>query len=193
MATFAQQLRILEAVALENATFRQAGELVNLSGARTGKNFNTVCKRMGLPTDVHALRERADEVRAMIHRHRESPLLSLSEPVRKLLLARSGYTAQQLSPELLAKGYAATVLRRYGPRALLEVQRWLETKGLVMKPCEATSKHDLEDVAIAIAVLRAYGLNVDITRTSMPLWPDGSTEPSVREAETRTAHKTKWH
>ncbi|WGT63676.1 hypothetical protein [Variovorax paradoxus] len=99
-----------------------------------------------------------------------TPTISLPEPILRRLLGPSGYTIRQLTPENISKEFASVVLRKFGSKVLTEVERWLALHGLSMRVSEAEQEHELYDIEQALAVLRAYGLKFDVTRSEMPLW-----------------------
>lgn len=69
--------------------------------------------------------------------------------------------------------HGADILRKFGPGVLREVQKWLAMNGRSLMVKEAVKPIELNDVAEAIAVLKVYGIELDISRSQMPLWGNG--------------------
>jgi hypothetical protein len=84
------------------------------------------------------------------------------------------------------------VLRKFGSKVLTEVEKWLALHGLSMQVSEAEQEHELYDIEQALAVLRAYGLKFDVTRSEMPLWQHPGSGGNARRGDTchvRIEHK----
>ena len=161
MATIAQRMRIVEAV-MDGATFREAGRRVGLSGNRAGKNFVTACAELGIGSDVKALRTKPDEVRRRVREVLDMPANELPSHVVSRLTNGSPERLLRLSPERFARIPAARVLRLYGPRVLVEVEKWLAAHGVSMPVTEVSTLLELRQVQEAFAVLRAFGIHVEI-------------------------------
>lgn len=162
-------MRIVEAV-LAGETFRSAGAIVGLSGARTAQNFYKACEELGISKNVEVLRADPEPARKAVRERMCKPSISLPEPVLRKLLGRSGYSTRQLTPENISQESAGKVLARFGPTVLMEVEKWLAMHGLSMRASEAETPDEIGDIERALAVLRAYGIHVEVTRSQMPLW-----------------------
>lgn len=169
MASVLQKLQIVEAV-VGGATFRQAGKLVGLSGARAGKNFDAACKELGIPRDIDELRRQPQTAIEAVRKKRQIPTVTLPEHVLRKLLAPSGYKLNDLTPENIASKAGSDVLHKFGPEVLLEVHNWLATHGLAMRVTEGDTPHDRAAIDQALVVLKTYGISVNVTQSSLPLW-----------------------
>lgn len=162
-------MRIVNAV-IDGATFREAGEMVGLSGARTAQNFYKACDELGISRDIQLLRENPTAAKDALRKRISTPTISLPEQVLRRLLAPSGYRMDELTLDELSKRPGKEVLRKFGPAVLLEVQKWLATHGRSMRTSEASTPNELSDIEQAVAILRVYGIHIDVSRSQMPLW-----------------------
>jgi len=125
----------VEAV-LAGETFRSAGKIVGLSGARTAQNFYKTCEELGISQHIETLRADPEPVRRALRERMRTPTISLPEPVLRKLLAPSGYNIDKLTPENISKELASEVLRRFGPTGTMRLKMDGRHKGLcIAVPC----------------------------------------------------------
>jgi hypothetical protein len=96
LASEVQRMRIVEAV-IAGETFRSAGKIVGLSGARTAQNFYKACDELGISKDVGLLRANPAAAMKALRERMRTPTISLPETVLRRLLGPSGYHIRQLT------------------------------------------------------------------------------------------------
>ncbi|WP_298621815.1 hypothetical protein [uncultured Zoogloea sp.] len=156
-----RKAQILRAVAA-GKTLKNAGEEAGISAGQTVNNLHRICRALGLPYDLKAIRSNPEYL-SRLDKLLSNPASGLrSLLVDRLVQALLLSTKAELTPEYVSNLTASDLIRSgITLGAIAEIQEWLQGYDRSLRRKAPESDEEIREVRRAISLLNAFYFDTD--------------------------------